>query len=191
MKECQVSTCLKTVIAKGLCPAHYRRMRRYGSPEVLKQRQMHGFTLRERFWHYVQKTSGCWYWVGYKDPQGYGRLHIDGRPELAHRLSWKIHDGDIPQNKHILHECDNPACVNPDHLYIGNQLSNMQDMWRRGRAKPGHLVGEKHGMSKLTEAQVRDIRKSDKPGTALATRYGISTTTICDIRKGRIWKHIK
>jgi hypothetical protein len=196
---CQGKGCRKKSVAKGLCATHYRRFRLYGSPEIVKQNQVHGLSLEDRFWHYVAKSKGCWLWTGTCDKNGYGRLMIDANPLLAHRLSWNIHYGDIPptdsrykkgESKHVLHHCDNPTCVNPEHLYLGTPQDNTNDMWNRGRAKPGHLVGEKHGMAKLTEAQVREIRQGNETYRVLAKRFGVSATTIADVRHRHIWKHI-
>lgn len=165
-------------------------MRLYGDPNKVKQKQFHGLTLEERFWKYVVKTDGCWKWTACKDNRGYGHLMIKGVPHLATRLSWLIHNGSIPEKAFVLHRCDNPECTNPDHLFLGDQLDNVSDMWNKGRAKPGHMVGSKHGMAKLTEEQVREIRESKERGVKLAIRFGVARTTICDIRKRRIWTHI-
>jgi len=165
-------------------------MRLYGNPNLLKQYQTHGLTLDQRFWRNVKKTETCWLWIGFRDPNGYGRLNIKGRPELAHRLSWRIHYDGIPKKRFVLHKCNNPSCVNPKHLYIGDQFANMRDMWKHGRANPGHVFGENHGMAKLSEEQVMDIRRRKATCKALANEYGVSSTTICDIRNRRIWKHL-
>ena len=190
MRKCNVATCSKKVMAKGLCAAHYRRMRLYNDPNIVKQHQIHGLTLIERFWRNVKKTDTCWLWVGFRDPNGYGRLMVKGKPELVHRLSWAIHYGGIPQGKFVLHKCDISPCVNPEHLYIGTQFDNMADMWTRGRSNPGHVFGENHGMAKLTEIQVLEIRQSKEIGQILAEQYNVSNTTISDIRTRRIWKHL-
>ena len=193
---CRVQGCSKKSIAKSLCVAHYAKLRKYGDPNVVKHVQFHGLTLEERFWKRVVKSPKCWLWNGYRDPKGYGRLMIDGNPVLASRLSWHLHYGDIPCNKdgdaaYVLHKCDNPSCVNPNHLYLGDSQDNMDDMWSRGRAKPGHLAGEKHGMAKLTEIQVREIRATRGSHTEIARKFGVSVTTVCDIRNRRVWKHLK
>ncbi len=189
-KYCQAGGCSKKAIAKGLCPAHYKRMRLYGNPNVVKQHQLHGLSLEERFWAYTAKSSGCWLWIGTRDRRGYGRLMLKGVPLLASRLSWHLHNGDIPLKKYVLHTCDNPSCVNPNHLYIGDQTDNMTDMWNRGRANPGRSVGEKHGMSKLTETMVREVRCGNKNLSTLAKEFGVSRTTIWQVRSRKTWRHI-
>jgi len=94
--------------------------------------------IGSRFWKYVEKTESCWLWTGYKNHLGYGRMTVTVAPKqyklmATHRLSWKMHRGPIPEGKVVMHDCDNPACVNPDHLLLGTQLDNMRDMKAKGR----------------------------------------------------------
>jgi hypothetical protein len=166
-------------------------LRLYGDPEFIKQQQFHGLTVIERFWKYVHKTDTCWLWTGSRDKRGYGRLRVNNLPELTSRLSWKIHYGGIPKGKYVLHHCDTPGCVNPSHLYLGDQFDNMADMWGRGRANPGHVFGTKHGMSKVNEDIVRLIRTSTESTYKLAAKLNISATTVWEIRSGKTWKHVE
>lgn len=96
-------------------------------------------TLADRFWLKVQKGSGCWLWTGGKHGRGYGGLHCGGkvfRKYLqAHRVSWELHHGPIPDGLWVLHKCDNPICVNPDHLFLGTRQDNMGDCAAKGRIK--------------------------------------------------------
>jgi hypothetical protein len=117
-------------------------------------------------------------------------ISVDDYPQLAHRMMWRVTYGDIPPGVHVLHRCDNPSCVNPAHLFLGDAQANVDDKMRKGRHRYGHVTGETHGMAKLTEEQVREILASDVPGKRLAKQYGVSDTTIYDIRKRRIWSHI-
>ena len=88
----------------------------------------------ERFWGNVKKTSSCWLWTGYKEKDGYGRFRVGrGKRMRAHRFSWLYLRGDIPENKIICHKCDNPICVNPDHLFVGTHKENTTDMFNKGR----------------------------------------------------------
>jgi hypothetical protein len=183
--------CDKDSAALGYCMNHYQRFRKYGDATVVKQVQFHGLTPQERFWKYVVKTDGCWKWVGSKDSNGYGRLNVDGAPELAPRLSWMIHYGDIPEGKCVCHKCDNPSCTNPEHLFVGSYKDNTADMWNKGRAKPGVSLGEKHGMSKLTSETVRAIRNTPGTDIEVAKVFGISRVTVYDIRIGKTWKHLE
>jgi hypothetical protein len=186
---CSIPGCDRKVQARGWCAGHYAKWKKYGDPTVVKQSQLHGKTLRERFEQYTRTSSGCWLWIGHRDPNGYGRLNVNGQPLLAHRLSWQLHNGDMGDS-YVLHKCDNPQCVNPTHLFLGTQSENCDDMWSKGRAKPGHVFGEKHGMSKLTETQVLQIRSSEGSLRSLAKMFGVSSPVISDIKNGKTWKHL-
>lgn len=90
--------------------------------------------IQERFWARVNRTDGCWLWTGEASAHfGYGRLNVKGRRTRAHRFSWELANGPIPVGKFLLHSCDNPLCVRPDHLRLGDQAENMRDMHARGR----------------------------------------------------------
>jgi len=90
-------------------------------------------TREERFWDKVQKTDTCWLWIGSTNQDGYGRFNIGGKLGGAHRYSFELHTGEIPEGMHVLHTCDTPACVRPDHLFLGTHSDNMQDMYRKRR----------------------------------------------------------
>lgn len=95
-------------------------------------------TLEERFWQKVVKTDACWLWAGARSgTMKYGYLHFGSKtersPKAAHRVSWEIHRGQIPEGIWVLHRCDNPKCVNPDHLFLGNRTDNMRDAAAKGR----------------------------------------------------------
>jgi hypothetical protein len=187
---CSVIGCEKAVFAKGWCGAHYAKWRKYGDPLVVKQAQLHGKTLRGRFEQYTKKSEGCWLWIGHRDPNGYGRLNVQGVPMLAHRLSWTLHNGDVG-DAYVLHKCDNPQCVSPWHLFLGTQSDNCDDMWQKGRARPGRLIGAAHGMAKLNDESAMRVRSDTRPLRIVASEYGISESTARDIRNGKTWKHIK
>jgi hypothetical protein len=193
MAKCTVEGCSKTVIARGWCPMHYRRWKKYGDTSRVEQRQIHGASLRERFLSYVQQGVGCWRWVGSKDANGYGRLHVGRLPELAHRISWALFNGEIPSGAHVLHRCDNPQCVRPDHLFLGNQADNNADKMSKNRHRFGVSRGVAHGRARVTEEQVRFIRMAAGSSREIAASIGnrISSRQVRDIRSGRLWRHIK
>jgi hypothetical protein len=148
-------------------------------------------TTAERFWRYVEKSEGCWLWTGGRLMKGYGTLggtREEGAPQdrLAHRVSWELHHGTPPpHDRMVCHTCDNPPCVNPAHLFLGDARSNAADMVAKGRANQG---------KKLTAADVRTIRANYVPVrgalTALAARFGVDRRSIAEVVHGRTWKHI-
>lgn len=154
-------------------------------------------TPEERFWASVNKDgptmphmdSPCWTWKLWIGKDGYGRISIFTKLTLAHRFSYELHYGPIPNGLDILHACDNPSCVNPDHLTPGTHQANMQDMVKRGR----HIAhrGEQNNTSKLTQSQVDEIRKrymsANVTQVQLAKDYGVTQAAIWYILKGRNW----
>ena len=149
-------------------------------------------SLSERFWRHVKKTESCWLWTGAKRPYGYGQLgRQDGGTQVAHRISWELHHGPIPDGMFVCHHCDNPPCVNPSHLFVGTASDNMQDCARKGRVGGGCRSGEEHHLAKLTWANVRAIRRSAKSDTALAARYGVSRGLIWFVRTNKVWQEGK
>lgn len=135
----------------------------------------------------------CWVWTGYLR-NGYGLIvHERNRKENAHRVSWTLHVGEIPDSFCVLHKCDVRNCVNPDHLFLGTKLDNMEDKVAKNRQwKP---KGEKHHLVKLTESNVVEIRELYLAGRysqqELAVQYGVTQTTIGRITRRKSWSHVK
>lgn len=146
----------------------------------------------ERFWRHVEKTDGCWLWTASLATAGYGRLNLGkaGRI-LAHRFSWELHTGPVPEGLFVCHHCDNPRCVNPAHLFLGTGADNSRDMVSKGR-RPS-TQGEQNPHAKLTTEQVKEIRAARQAGQtykALAEQYGV---TMCNVRflcLGITWRNI-
>jgi hypothetical protein len=155
--------------------------------------------LAERFWAKVRKTDSCWLFEGGKDR--YGSIHLGGRTgkgTLAHRFSWELHFGPIPDGLYVCHKCDTPRCVRPDHLFLGTQQDNVADCIAKGRRGPVYrggprnpLRGESAPRAKLTWREVHEIRARYIKGVygcvRLAKEYGVSKTLIESIVAGRIW----
>ena len=147
--------------------------------------------LSSRFFNNIIKdqNTGCWLWTGFICPSGYGEVSVSGKRVRAHRYSWMIHKGDIPESLLICHTCDVRKCVNPDHLFIGTPKENMEDMMKKGRHNCGR--GEKHGHAKLTWEKVDEIRHiyiTQKISQAeLARKYNVSSTVIRKIIHNMTW----
>jgi hypothetical protein len=143
-------------------------------------------SIDERFWSKVDKktTEECWNWKASFCGK-YGQITVDKEKHLAHRFSWIIHHGN-PGNLLVCHKCDNPSCVNPNHLFLGTPLENTHDMISKNR-KP---LGEKHRSSKLTTEQIYDIRACNLSQTQLAAIYGVDQSQISNIKNRKQWKHI-
>jgi hypothetical protein len=145
----------------------------------------------QRFWRFVQKGEGdaCWNWIGAIDPKnGRGKFTPNGeKMTYAYRAAWRLGKGPIPSGLQVCHSCDNPTCVRLDHLFLGTQMDNIEDMVRKGRHKPASLPGASNPNAKLSENDVCDIRKSAVVSTVLAQHYGVSTQQIRRIRRKDNW----
>ena len=153
---------------------------------VLASRQHFFGTYVDRFWRSIHKTSTCWLWQGAVGSTGYGVLTIEKRQHYAHRLSWEMHYGRIPDDKIICHHCDTPLCVNPTHLFLGVQADNIHDALRKGRMRHGSL----HPNAVLDEQQIQTILQSTLSSRQLAKLYHVSKTTILNIRNRVSWRHV-
>lgn len=150
------------------------------------------FALRNirSFWSRTEKTDGCWLWRGCVDRDGYGQIGVNWRQLKAHRFSWELHYSAIPEGLCVCHKCDNRACVNPEHLFLGTSQDNTRDKVSKGRQP----IGSQTPMAKLTEEDVVAIKRliaSGKPQLHLARDYGVTQGTISHIHHGRSWRHVK
>jgi hypothetical protein len=138
--------------------------------------------------------NGCWLWLRERNNKGYGRFRDYGRRWiLAHRWNYLMFNGAIPPGRCVLHSCDTPACVNPEHLFLGTKKDNSQDMVRKGRNRPSGLQGENHGMAKLTAEQVVWYRRLVHRGVSrafLARAAGVDRSTVENAVSGKKWGHL-
>lgn len=154
--------------------------------------------IEKRFLDKVNKNgpniigTKCWAWTASVNNKGYGKFGIDYKVKVASRVSYCLFKGEIPEGICVLHRCDNPLCVNPDHLFLGTQLDNIKDMHDKKRRRCG--IGERQGKARLTEKQVIDIRRSfsigEKTRSELAKQYGVAYGTIFAIIANTAWRHL-
>jgi len=149
-------------------------------------------TIAERIrdnYKYCEET-GCWLWTASKDSWGYGHIRIDTVLTKAHRFMYSEHNGKIPEGLKVCHRCDTPACINPEHLFLGTDADNMKDRDQKGR----NAKGEMHGTSKLTEKDVIDIKNllktTDLKQREIAAIFNIGGDVISRIKTGNAWKHV-
>lgn len=157
-------------------------------------------------------VTGCWIWVGAQIPGGYGSFRVDGcsAPAKAHRVSWMIYRGGIPRGQQVLHHCDTPSCVNPDHLFIGNNAANVCDRVAKGRSAKmfgetnnrwtggksllrgtlGVARGERVHGAKLTASDVAAIRDDRRSQRDIADEFGVSQTLISQVKLRKVWAHV-
>lgn len=144
--------------------------------------------------HTPGHPDDCWEWTGPSNEHGYGRLYHGSRSLYAHRVSWYLRHGTDPLEKVVCHTCDNPACVNPHHLFIGEQADNMRDMAAKGRAsREPRVYGTDHPHAKLTPRRVREIDRLRILGldwSDIAARVGVSTTTAYRAGIRKTWRHV-
>lgn len=146
---------------------------------------------KEKFWSHVkiEGPDDCWLWTGCLLGGGYGGFRVKAKTVRAHRQSWILTHGEIPDGLYVLHKCDNRKCVNPDHLFLGTQQDNMDDMTLKGR----QAKGESNGEAKLTAAQITQIRHYHKCGNSqrtIARLFGVNQRTIGGVIRHETWGHV-
>mgnify|MGYP001558509445 FL=1 len=133
-----------------------------------------------------EPNTGCWLWLGTLHMGGYGELSVSGKVRRAHDYSYETFVEPVPFNLCVLHTCDMRCCVNPEHLYVGTKQNNADDCNKRNRRPRG--IG--HGMTTLTEAQVRAIRVDPRKQKQIAADYGVGQMTISNIKRRATWGHV-
>ena len=148
-------------------------------------------TTEQYFWEKVKKTLfGCWEWQAGCFDSGYGAFHIPSKKMVrAHRFSWELHFGPIPEGMKVLHDCDNKRCIRPSHLWLGTNADNSKDMVNKKR----QAFGTQHGRVKLTDGIVLKAREQAKviPISFLAKKYNVSCQTMWEAVRGKTWKHLQ
>ena len=149
-------------------------------------------TLEQGYSKFVIKNyDSCWGWSGCCPTPGYGQFRTNGRLERAHRASWIINFGEIPEGMHVLHKCDNRICSNPDHLFLGTNLDNIKDMVSKNRHPTLNKHGELNHKSKLKYEDIYGIRNLISAGLSqlkIARMYNVCQMTICLIANNKIWR---
>lgn len=146
-----------------------------------------------------EPNSGCYLWIG--GGERYGHIEIGDVQDLAHRVAWQYHRGEIPDGMFVCHKCDVGFCINPDHLFLGSHADNMEDRERKGRTAKGlrcgaytkperRAMGERNCNAKLTAATVIEIRRSGESNQAAAKRYGVTANNIAFVRARATWRHV-
>lgn len=161
--------------------------------------------ILERYWPKIDLSDldGCWPWMAGRLHWGHGAFTINAKMERAHRVMWVLHYGEIPQGLCVCHQCDNPPCCNPNHLFLGTHRENMADRNAKGRTASGDRSGsalhpevhqgERHWKTRLKEVDIREIRalRGQIRQIDLASRFGVDQGQISAIQLGKAWKHIK
>lgn len=149
------------------------------------RREPQAADVADRFWSRVERGNGCWIWTGGLSSNGYGSFGARRASISAHRFSYELTKGPIPEGMLLMHSCDNPRCVNPDHLTPGTNADNMLDMVTKRRN--GDRPAPARPRYKLDEGAVRAIRASTKSNAELARDYGVARTTVSMARSGKNW----
>ncbi len=181
MATCRI--CGGPVTALDLCNKHYIAYKKYGDP--LYRLNARNKLFENRF--KINPTTGCWIWDVANPDQRYGWWKTHGELK-AHRASWVMHNGVIPEGMQVLHKCDTPRCVNPDHLFLGSQVTNMADMKAKHRGR--NSSGENNTNARLCALDVRAIRADTRANPVIAEEYKIHRETVGRIKRRELWPSV-
>jgi hypothetical protein len=191
-RECKHSGCTEIEVRKGYCSKHYQRFNSKGTTDDAALKNQASLSIKRRIELNITivPETNCWDWQKQRDKNGYGVMTVGDKPLRAHRIAYEEFVGKIEDGLHVLHRCDNPSCINPEHLFLGTNAENMKDKVNKGR----HAFGEKSGSAKLTEEQVIEIKKRLAAGESVNSfvdEYPVSGRAIRLIKKGTNWSHVK
>lgn len=185
---CMVRDCVRKARNKGYCPKHAYRVNAHGDPDYTKY-ATGSIETKLRFYGWKTSDTGCWVWQGPVDDKGYAQMSVSSRLVKGHRVAYEHWNGPIPDGLVVRHTCDNPPCINPDHLITGTLADNIQDKVDRNRQARGTGTSA----AKLVEQQVLEIRERRAGGCTLrvlALEYGVSEATVSHIALRKTWTHI-
>lgn len=157
---------------------------------ILFSKVMTDPTLQQRLESHIISKADCWLTDLYCNRSGYPKISVNQQPINASRASFQLYKGEISKGMFVLHKCDNPACINPEHLFLGTQKENMEDMASKSRS----TIGSKNPKAKLNEEQVLEIKRllseTDLTQEKIAESFNVDRKIVSGIKNGKIWKHV-
>lgn len=198
-QECEADGCSEKAKFFGLCASHEYQRKRIAEVESGEYARIYSWAtneerLRAQGWTEKVVRPGlgpCWEWNGLRDKRGYGRVAVEGRKmRFAHRIAYMTWVSDLADSDYMCHKCDNPSCINPAHLFPGDQTANMSDAAKKDRT----AFGVRQGQAKLNDDLVREIRARYVPRKVsqayLAAEYGVSQAAINKVVRGKTWRRV-